>query len=142
MIDLEDLEKVCVYKWHLSSYGYAKRSGYFNGKHQNIDMSYTIFNVLPHSNLEPHHTKTRSDNRKPNLKMVTRSQHFMLESRTNKIDSSKFRGVSWLKSRKKWNVQLIKNHRKIYLGRFDDEIEAAKVYNVAALMFFLVSLLF
>lgn len=49
--------------------------------------------------------------------------------------SSKYRGVTWDKSRQKWQVTLkvIDNNKKkmVFLGRFDDEILAAKVYDKA-----------
>lgn len=46
-----------------------------------------------------------------------------------KNKSSKYKGVSWDKSRKKWQVSININNKKTYfIGRFQDELEAADAY--------------
>jgi len=50
--------------------------------------------------------------------------------------SSEFKGVTWHKQRQKWMAQLVCQGKLIHLGRFTDEIEAAKAYNNAALKYF------
>lgn len=46
-----------------------------------------------------------------------------------KNSSSKYKGVSWSKERKKWCVCLTVDKKRIALGRYEDEIEAAKIYD-------------
>lgn len=46
-----------------------------------------------------------------------------------KIKSSKYSGVSYIKSESKWQAYVMVNQKKISLGRFKIEEEAAKVYN-------------
>jgi len=41
---------------------------------------------------------------------------------------SKFKGVSWNKENKKWEVQAKLNNKKKFLGYFDNEIEASEKY--------------
>lgn len=49
--------------------------------------------------------------------------------RNTSTQTSKYVGVSWDKNRKKWVVQCrVSNSKKVYLGRYDDEEVAAKVY--------------
>eukprot|EP01046_Picozoa_sp_COSAG06_P066497 COSAG06_NODE_16804_length_980_cov_0.894438_1_plen_300_part_01 len=43
-------------------------------------------------------------------------------------NSSEFKGVSWNKSHRKWEVW----HRQTYIGGFDDEVAAAKAWDAAA----------
>lgn len=46
---------------------------------------------------------------------------------------SKYRGVCWDKSLQKWRVRIMVNGKRISLGVYDDEVEAAKVYDLQAL---------
>ena len=50
----------------------------------------------------------------------------------NKNSSSKYKGVCWHKSNGKWYAQIVKNKKRIYLGVFKNEKDAAKAYNAAA----------
>lgn len=51
------------------------------------------------------------------------------ESVKRKGASSKYKGVSWSESRKKWCVYITVNKKRFGLGRFTDEAEAAKKYD-------------
>lgn len=42
--------------------------------------------------------------------------------------SSSYKGVSWDKRRNKWLVQLKKNYKKIFIGRYKTEVEANDAY--------------
>jgi hypothetical protein len=46
--------------------------------------------------------------------------------------TSQFRGVNWDKKYLKWKASINVNDRKRILGYFDDEVEAARCYNEAA----------
>lgn len=49
--------------------------------------------------------------------------------------SSRFKGVSWVQWSRgtgKWLAQITANGKRFHLGFFDDEVEAARVYNEAA----------
>ena len=46
---------------------------------------------------------------------------------------SKYRGVSWDKGLRKWRARICVNGKRISLGLYDDEVEAAKVYDAQAL---------
>jgi len=43
--------------------------------------------------------------------------------------SSRFHGVSWSKSRGAWEARIGIGDRKVFLGRFGSELEAASAYN-------------
>jgi hypothetical protein len=45
---------------------------------------------------------------------------------------SRFKGVSWSKSKKKWIAQISIDKKHLQSGSFDDEVEAAMAYNAMA----------
>lgn len=73
----------------------------------------------------------KENNRPSNLRMVTNKQNCRAAKRVKDGASSKYRGVTWNKARKKW-VARIGPAGSMFVGSFDDEVEAALQWNVAA----------
>lgn len=69
-----------------------------------------------------------------NLREATQVENRRNSSR--KGGSSKFTGVTWHKTAKKWVARFRQTDNYKYLGLFEDEIEAAKAYNVFARKFY------
>lgn len=73
------------------------------------------------------------NNRKSNLRIVSRAQNrYNARPNFNKTGTSKFKGVSWQRDENKWLVQIQLGHKTIHIGRFKDEIEAARAYDKKA----------
>jgi len=73
------------------------------------------------------------DNRKANLRPATRAQNGRNRTKfKNRIYGSKFKGVTWNRKYKCWQAQIQVNGKSTALGRFTDEITAAKAYDRAA----------
>ena len=75
-----------------------------------------------------------SDNRWINLREATSGQN-KANRRSHNRSTSKYLGVCWDKREKKWRAQITSGNRKIAIGYFNCEIEAAKSYDAAALKF-------
>ena len=75
------------------------------------------------------------DNRRSNLRIATNTQNQMNRQKQPRC-SSQFKGVCWDKNRKKWIVLIMVNQKSIHLGRYKDEVEAAKAYDEAAKILF------
>jgi len=87
----------------------------------------------PHPLVVDHINRNGLDNRKANLRPVTKSQNNLNRQYISpKSSLSKYKGVSWHKNRKKWQVQICFNGIHKAVGLFDDEIKAAKAYDTAA----------
>ena len=76
------------------------------------------------------------DNRRSNLRAASISQNHCnrrkLESLQGRPTSSKYKGVRWEECRGKWRVDIRIEGKRVYLGRFKTEIDAANAYNRAA----------
>ena len=72
------------------------------------------------------------DNRRENLRLATRSQNVHNKCKTQSKTSSKFIGVSFEKRRGRWDVRIRHEGKQIWIGTFDNEIDAAKAYDAAA----------
>jgi hypothetical protein len=74
------------------------------------------------------------DNRLENLELVNPKQqaeyHQKMKQRNGQEMTSKYKGV-WLRGNK-WEAGIRHNGVNYYLGRYDDEIDAARAYNQAA----------
>jgi hypothetical protein len=86
----------------------------------------------PSNLLVDHRNGHTLDNRKENLRLATRSQNVHNKCKTQSETSSRFIGVSFEKRRGRWDVRIRHEGKQIWIGSFDNEIEAAKAYDAAA----------
>jgi len=133
IVDDEDYEWLNSYKWfaHWDGYNfYACRNVKISGSKQRqtkISMHRVIMN--PGDNMEVDHINHNGlDNQKENLRIVTHRQNLQ---NMEKIGSSKYPGVSWIKRDKKYQAKAQINGKNKHLGYFDSELEAFKVYKKA-----------
>ena len=71
-IDTEDIEKVRYTKWKLSSSGYAMNTPKFKGENKHLSRA-----ILGTTEFVDHINHNTLDNRKANLRIVTKSQNQM-----------------------------------------------------------------
>ena len=135
LIDNEDFERVSKYKWHADynkttkSY-YAKTTPYIgHNKSKNIRMHRFIMNV-PRVLQVDHINKNTLDNRKSNLRFCTREQN-MWNSKS-RSGTSKYKGVSFDKQKKKWMARISSNRKIMHIGYYISQKDAAIAYNKKA----------
>jgi len=132
-VDPEDYPWLSQFRWHCKTNIkaiYAVRTITVAGKSKRIFMHRLIMNTPPHLVCD-HINHDGLDNRKANLRNCTIRQN-NANSRSARGASSKYKGVSWNRTRKKFAAYIKKDYKQIYLGLFDDELAAAKAYDEAA----------
>ena len=72
------------------------------------------------------------DNRKANLRLATRTQNIWHRKKFKKPSRSQYKGVDWANDMKRWRARIRVNGKRIYIGSFENEIDAAKAYDNAA----------
>jgi len=76
------------------------------------------------------------DNRKANLRLATPADNARY-ARYPKINtSSRYRGVWYIKQRKKWRATIVVNRKRKQIGYFKHEIDAARAYDKAAKLYY------
>lgn len=80
------------------------------------------------------------DCRRHNMKVVTHQENLQNiqrdTSNRKRPKTSRYRGVTWDKNQERWVAQVAPNSRHVFLGRFDDELEAARVAALARKQYF------
>jgi len=132
IVDDNDFERLNQWKWYAvqeKHTWYAVRAIWNNGRAITIPMHRDILNS-PNGMETDHKDHNGLNNCRYNLRLASRMQN--QHNRESHCGTSKYKGVSWHKRDKKWQSQIRVNRKLVHLGCFDNEIEAAKVYNIKA----------
>ncbi|MFJ7919707.1 AP2 domain-containing protein [Lysinibacillus fusiformis] len=130
LVDDEDFERVNQHIWSVGKIGQIVSK--IDGKQVSLK-KFIIgdFDSKGITNINKNFFDCRKENlRFANQRTITRN------TRGSKGSSSKYKGVYWDKSRDKWAAEIRVDNKKRFLGRFDNEDEAAKKYNEAAFEFY------
>jgi len=141
LVDDEDFERLSAWKWSprvFNGITYAIRqegtarpknhpSGY--SKSHVVLMHREVLRATPDQMVD-HVNRVGIDNRKENLRFASRQGN--AANSKKKAGSSRFKGVYWDAMKRKWTARIHVDYRAIWLGRFDDEVMAARAYDTAA----------
>ena len=133
IIDAEDYDRLCKHKWHLCKNNRTEYAARYSGP-KRVFMHRLLLNAPPHL-LVDHRDCNGLNNRKPNLRLCTNKENSR-NSRPYLNCSSRFKGVSFRKTRKKYTATIHKDGKRYPLGYFADEIEAAVTYDIKAMELF------
>jgi hypothetical protein len=132
LLDVKDYYRLRVFKWII----YGNGTNLYAIRHQLIEPNKTKTVYMHREIMNPpadlvvdHRNCDGLDNRRTNLRFATHAQNTR-NRRKKKNGSSQFLGVWFYKG--KWGTQIKSQGKRIFLGRFDNEIDAARAYDAAA----------
>jgi hypothetical protein len=134
IVDESNYENLARYKWYAHP---GPRTFYArtnipagDGSYRGVFMHRMIVDI-PEGYQTDHINGNGLDNRSVNLRACSRSEN-LRNRREYRGGTSTFKGVYWDKRDKKWVARIKKDGERYLLGRFCDEIQAARAYNAAA----------
>ena len=126
-VSVADLPRVQHLRWCYRS-GYAVHYTQVNGKRKVIYLHRLLLNAPSHLQVD-HINRDRLDNRRHNLRFATRSQNQANKGRSRN-NRSGYKGVGFHAG--KWSARIRYQGKQLHLGHYDDVVEAAWVYDAAA----------
>ncbi len=121
-VDAGDYEWLSQWAWHLHG-GYAVR-------HENGKRIYMHREIMqpPDGMVVDHANRNKVDNTRANLNVCTQQENTLHRSKRNGA-SSRFRGVSYNGNSGKWVARITFEGRRLFLGYFTEEVEAARAHD-------------
>jgi hypothetical protein len=136
IVDPDDYPRLAKHKWFLAKSptgSYAARWQRHKTKNtrKRIWMHREIIHIPKHMVCD-HKNRNGLDNRMANLRPATVSQNLCNRAKRKTKTRSKYKGLEWDKNQRKWKARIQLNNKKINLGSFSNEIDAAKAYDKKA----------
>ena len=134
LVDAVDSDWLNQWRWSFQG-GYAYRTVRLDGgkRRSPIYMHRAILGLSAGDGFEcDHKNRDRLDNRRENLRKVPKGVN--IQNQMGRVRTSAHRGVAWDKQRCKWESYLSVRGKKVKLGRFASEIEAADTSRKARLV--------
>lgn len=120
VVDDSDFDWLSKYNWQLSSGGYARTGVESHYMHR-------VILGAPKNREIDHINHDKLDNRRENLRFVTRSENNHNVG-MRKDNTSGYKGVNFFKSRNSWVARIQIEGKRFFLGSFKTREEAIMAY--------------
>ena len=132
LVDLEDAKHALKYSWFLND-GYVARCSKRDSKYYQPRLHRELLKA-PYGKEVDHINGNKLDNRKENLRIVSRFENSLNQVCHRKAEEGHcFLGVK--RGKNSWIAQIKNKGKAVHLGTFTTKEEAALAYNEAAIMF-------
>jgi hypothetical protein len=131
-VSAQDYPVLSKHKWRAEeNKGYTRVSGYANGK--KVTMARFILGATESNVFVDHIDCDPLNNTRDNLRLATPKENARNCSKKSAgVPTSRYKGVAWHSRDQRWRTSIEVDGKKIWLGQFHTEIEAAIRYNNAA----------
>jgi len=135
-VDPPDYIELSKYHWRLcrsTRTCYAFRTEP-RGKNQTQNVFWMHRQIMnpPDHLLVDHDNHNGLDDRRSNLRVVTHAENQQNARKTISKTTSKYKGVDFVKSTGLWRARITVEGKRLFLGSFDNELDAARAYDEAA----------
>ncbi|OFZ15464.1 MAG: hypothetical protein A2Z20_12285 [Bdellovibrionales bacterium RBG_16_40_8] len=140
-IDKEDYARVMKHTWRILTKESGRQKVVTNiidnrDRNRQISLGQFLMKPVKGKMVYPRRFMEGLDYRKENLVVCTMQERQRILPPSRNYGTSRYKGVSYITSRKRWRAAIKHNGHSITLGLFKNEDDAAKSYNQAALKLF------
>ncbi len=135
IVEPQDYYWLSRYQWSIIGNGrkfYAIRNIVVRPRKTKILNLHRAIMDAPAGLMVDHKNGDSLDNRRANLRLATRAQNVQNSQKRSTKTTSRFIGINLEKKSGRWAVKIVYEGKRLWLGRFKDELEAAKAYDAAA----------
>ena len=133
LVSAADAEFVSQWRWRIGPYGYAMRAFRVDGRLSSVFLHRELLGLKKGDGLEVDHiNRARLDNRRENLRAIPKGVN-QQNRPSYRGSSSRFRGVSWHVGKKMWSARVKVEGKRLNLGYFASEEDAADVARIVRL---------
>lgn len=125
LVNIEDFEELSHHRWTIQRIGKNRKLRVVRDGRTYLAREIMGF---PPEKIVDHWNRNSLDDRRQNLRIVTVSENNLNREQSHRA-RSRFKGVAWLPTMNCWQVYSGKRKNRVLVGRFKNELDAARAYN-------------